>query len=840
MKTGDSALRLDSLSIWTLLVGTAITVVSGVSLHLGIQEETDQAMALAIHTARANLFKDLSLRHWAARHGGVYVPVDERTPPNPGLAHIPERDIQTPSGKRLTLMNPAYILRQVMEENSDFSGTSDKITSLKPLNVANTPDPWEEKALRLFETGTEEVIEVVGEGLDADLRLMRPMIVQEGCLKCHLSQGYKVGDVRGGIGVRVPLRSFRERTTIVLRKLQIMHSLFWGVGMVLLGFYHRVARERKRLYVTLLEREKRLRLTQEHALDAIITTDADGLVEEINPAAETLFGYPKEVLLGRNIADTIIPLELRQAHKDALLRHSGDHGRWTDLRRKLDLSALHADGRIISTEVGLIGLFLDGKRHYTAFVRDVTSRKNLLKSLRETLDVAQSANRMKSEFLANMSHEIRTPMNTIIGMTDLILTVPLSQQEQKSNLEIILQSSQSLLGLINNILDFSKMDAGMIVLERIAFDISGQVESVCNTLAIKAHRQGLELYCELAADVPPTLLGDPLRLNQILINLVNNAIKFTEDGEVVIRVTQASSETTGRGKDLPQEVVELLFSVADTGIGIAEEQISRIFDRFTQVDGSTTRKYGGTGLGLTISKHLVSMMDGDMWVNSVVGQGSVFHFTARFGTAQRSVPRQMAQEEMDARQTEPPHDVLTGMRILVADSHATGRTIVTTFLSVAGGDVTAATDLSSMLHKLDEAKKSNRSFDVLILDHGLLLEFLSLPVALGQQDGNPEKVILLLPSHVSLDVFAAVDWLRGARSVKKPVFKFRLLKAIKQLLGKEPDNRELTIDSSVVIRLGCPKTASTVQIYCPGSGPRQQTPHCPPIQYFGTLTGFSA
>ncbi|MEO5362149.1 MAG: response regulator [Magnetococcus sp. DMHC-8] len=562
-------------------------------------------------------------------------------------------------------------------------------------------------------------------------------------------------------------------------------------------------------YAGLRDRDARLRLTQEYALDAIITIDAQGRVVELNPAAEALFGYARETLLGQDIADYIIPPALRPAHKEALLRHASQQGEWVNLKRKVDLPGVRADGHIIDMEVGLISLSLSGQRYYTAFLHDVTERKQLLKSLQETLTVAESANRLKSEFLANMSHEIRTPMNTIIGMTDLILTVPLAPQEQRNNLEIVLQSALSLLGLINNILDFSKMDAGMIALERIPFDLSGQLENVCNTLAIKAHQKGVALYCDLAPNLPVTAVGDPLRLRQVLVNLVNNAIKFTADGEVVLRVERAAPVTMP-GHPVDAQGLWLRFAVSDTGIGIPRDKIPAIFEQFTQVDGSTTRLHGGTGLGLSISKHLVRLMGGEIAVESTVGQGSLFHFVARFGVAERSRSAAV-HPEREERRGEPTYDDLAGVRVLLADGHATGRAIVRTILSAVGMVVTEAVDADSLRQQRTTAMANGQPDALLILDHGLADADFSLPGTLEQPGEDREKILLLLPSHISLASFTPLAHLQNARAAGKPVFKHRLLKTIRHLLSDQAATESGIDAPPAMTRQGPPLTILLVE-----------------------------
>ncbi|MBF0437285.1 MAG: response regulator [Magnetococcales bacterium] len=485
----------------------------------------------------------------------------------------------------------------------------------------------------------------------------------------------------------------------------IVVGILGGVGLILLfgGLLNLVENKLK-------NSKKREQLTLEFGLDAIITIDVNGIVEEINPAAETMFGYAKDDLVGRPIAEYIIPQEFRQLHTDALIRHANYQGELVSLRRRIELQGLRADGQLIDLEVVLISIFIDGQKHYTAFMHDITDRKQLLKSLKETLNTAESANRLKSEFLSNMSHEIRSPMNAIMGMTELILNTDLTEY-QRENLKIVENSANTLLGLINDILDLSKIESGRLSLENFPFDLRGCVEKVCESLAVRAHQKDIELYCDIEIDIS-TLIGDSLRLNQIISNLISNAIKFTSEGEVIVRVERIENE-----HDINKDIF-LHFSIQDTGIGIPNDHITAIFERFFQVDGSATRNYGGAGLGLAISKHLVEMMNGKIWAESEVGKGSIFHFTARFGTAQRN-DINSERDINEARRHQPAPSHLAEVRILIGDINATGRQIIKKMLSSFGANVEETSDISSLIKVLQTANELRRPFDIILLDHDI-------------------------------------------------------------------------------------------------------------------------
>lgn len=565
---------------WGLAVMLCYSMVLLACFTWHTHDQKDYVLELARAHARIAWAKDLEYRRWISGHGGVYVPVTEKTPANPYLK-VPNREITLPSGQVLTLVNPAYMTRQVHELAKERTGVIGHLTSLKPLRPANAPDAWEAAALKAFESGHAEISGVVEMNGSLCMRVMRPVRTEQSCLKCHGSQGYELGDIRGGISAAVPLEPLLAITNVQFRNLSVGYAVVWVIGLA-------------------------------------------------------------------GIATGTSVIQRRNQERD------------------------HAQNELVKAR-----------------------------------DLAQAAVREKGFFLANMSHEIRTPMTAILGFIDNLLDPSLGERERADCVETIRRNGQHLLQLINDILDTSKIEAGRLETNRVSCDTRQMVHDLVRLFRCKAEEKFLTFSVENDGPIPAKITTDPTRLMQALVNLVANAIKFTSKGSVRVIV----------GCDVQHEMIS--FAVADTGIGITPEQMTRLFHPFVQADSSTSRKYGGTGLGLTITKRIAELLGGDVVVSSHEGEGSTFTLTIATGPlegVQMVGPADLGPTaKPDVQPTAVPPYRLGG-RVLLAEDGPDNQRLVSLLLQRAGVEVVVVDNGKRAVEAALTAAKSVEPFDVILMD----------------------------------------------------------------------------------------------------------------------------
>jgi PAS domain S-box-containing protein len=514
--------------------------------------------------------------------------------------------------------------------------------------------------------------------------------------------------------------------------------------------------ERKQAEIEIKRQKQYFESLVQNSPVAIVVLDNEEKIVSSNPAFERLYGYESAEIISANL--------------DALITNPETRDEAARYTREVMNRAVHAigkrqrkDGSLVDVEIFGVPVIIDGQKSGAlAMYHDIS---DIIHARQE----AEQANRAKSEFLANMSHEIRTPMNGVIGMLDLALDTQLTA-EQRDFLQTSLQSAEALLTLLNDILDFSKIEAGRLDLESVNFNLRTTVEDVASTLAVRAQEKGLEMVCLVHPDIKSNLRGDPGRLRQVLVNLVGNAVKFTHQGEVVIRA-EPLEETGDR--------VKVRFSVQDTGIGVPRERQAAVFERFIQVDGSTTRQYGGTGLGLTISRQLVEMMGGQIGMDSEPGVGSTFWFEIPF-------EKQPRKEKPDTGPLTPGPLNLSQTRILVVDDNQTNRLVLEKCVQALGSRVDAVESGAKGIAVLQAAQRMGDPYHVLLLD-------MQMPIMDGEQTARgiksdpalkQVKIIILTSMGLRGDA-ARLERLGCSGYLLKPVKQQMLFDAVVTVLNQK-------------------------------------------------------
>jgi PAS domain S-box-containing protein len=637
----------------------------------------------------------------------------------------------------------------------------------------------EKGVIQLFNVGAERMLgyaaaDVLDKITPADISDPQEVIVRAKALSLELgttiTPGFEALVFKASRGIEdiYELTYFRKdgsRFPAVVSVTALRDAQDAIIGYLLIGTDNtarkQVEADQKQLDQRLRDQQFYTRSLIESNVDALMTTNPSGIITDVNKQMEALTGCTRDELIGAPFKNYFTDPELAEAGIKLVLSEKKV--------TNYELTARARDGKETVVSYNATTFYDRDRRLQGVFAaaRDVTERKRLDQVLQEknvelesARSAAEKANLAKSDFLARMSHEIRTPMNAIIGMADLLWETSLAP-EQREYVRIFRKAGSQLLDLINDILDLSKVEAGHLVLESIDFDLGEVLDKTLEMMAIRAHEKGLELALRIAPEIPTALVGDPARLRQVLINLIGNAIKFTGQGEVIVRV-ERDPEDAAAGA--------LRFAVCDTGIGIPEETRELIFAPYAQVDTSTTRKFGGSGLGLAISREVVELMQGRIWAESSVGAGSTFYFTARFAVGSK-----------------PPLRVLSGLmdlkdvKTLVIDDNATNRLILREMLSRWGAVVTEADGGKQGLSELLRAQQAAVPYTVVLLDCRMpVIDGFQVAQQIHQQPTMAGTTILMLTSDNRAGDFARSRDLGVAAYLVKPVKRAELLEAIQQ------------------------------------------------------------
>lgn len=586
------------------ILATCWTIVFILSLSWNISRQKNEIIEVATNEAKTIFEKDLVYYQWATRHKGVYVPISETTKPNPYLEHLPESTAVTATGKPLTLVNPEYMIRQVYEMKPSPNGALGHITSLDPIHDENVADEWESKALDAFEEGEVQVSSVEKINGEPYLRLMRPMVTESGCLKCHMQQGYELGDIRGGISVAVPLGVLFTiyRKDIVM--LVLAHVPLWIMGLIGIFF------SSHRLSLSMREREVAEAKTKSiinNMLNGLITMDREGYIQSLNVSACQMFSYNQEEMLGQNIGQ-FIQFPGSAAHGDAEAEKPRPDFKGM-VGGQVELRGVRRDGSVFPLEVSLSEMSFDVEELFIATIRDLTDEK-LRKS--EALRAGQLA--AIGELAAGVAHEINNPINGIINYTQILLDNAEGKYDEtdKDFMARIIKEGERIAHIVGNLLSFARQRDDVIE----ELYIKEIIEDSVSLLMHQMQKNGIHLSVDIGSDVKP-IQGNPQQLQQVIVNLLTNAIyalneRYPETNEkkrLEIRCRQ--KEAMGK------EYVSI--SITDWGVGIPQDKIERIFDSLF-----TTKPPGkGTGLGLSISRGLVRDHHGHLSVESSAGGPTV-------------------------------------------------------------------------------------------------------------------------------------------------------------------------------------------------------------------------
>ncbi len=640
------------------IIAVGWTAAVAVSLLWNLHQERQEALSVAISQAQAAYDKDVVYRRWNAEHGGVYVPVTPDTQPNPYLSHMPERDITTPSGRLLTLVNPAYMTRQVYELMMKQNGVRGHITSLKPIRPENAPDPWEIEALQTFERGEAEVSALREIDTEVYMWLMRPLVIEEGCLKCHAAQGYKLGDIRGGISVAVPMASLWNIGQGNIPALLLGHVVLWlfGLGGISFAGLHMNQRiqEREQAQAITREAERRYRnLFEQAPVMYVITRNEEGkpVIADCNKRFASTLGYSRAEILERPLADFYAPESVTRLLEDGYERAL--RGPFVSEERRL----LTYDGRAIETQlhalpetdsmgrvIGTRAMYMDIserkrveralrelneelERRVVERTRELKERADenetlnqgmlaMLEDLREinlryreTAQQLQQANAELEAFAYSVSHDLRAPLRAIDGFAQVLEEDYGSQlgTDGQHYLERVRAGSRRMGQLIDDLLTLSRL--GRRELTRETLNLTALIQKIYELFA--EERAGREIDFRVS-DCPP-VQADPSLMDVMLVNLLSNALKFTRDRTPAVIEFGCQTEDD-----------QSVFFVRDNGVGFDMEYADKLFAPFQRLH--RTEEYEGTGIGLAIVQRVIHRHGGDVWAEAEVDKGATFYF----------------------------------------------------------------------------------------------------------------------------------------------------------------------------------------------------------------------
>ncbi len=598
-----------------LVVGVlAWTAVIGGLLAWNVSLQRDKTFDMAKAEAMANINKDFAFRQWASSHGGVYVPINPKTNtyPNPYLDHVDEREIQTPAGRRLTLMNPAYMLRQMQQNYDHLYGVRGRITSLNPLNPNNAPDEWEARVLQSFEKGLKEYAEITELNGSLYLRAMRPFVTEQGCLKCHAHQGYNIGDIRGGVGAYVKLEPYQAAEKEIVRTLTLSYAVIWLLGLTGIGAMGqrglRRSRQSRNYLAALQESEERTLLLINATAEGIFGIDMEGKCSFCNQSALRMTGQQDEdAVIGQDLHHLIhhsLPNGAPRPPEECRLLDTLKSG---ESVRLPDETLWRADGSSFPAEIASYPVWRDGAIvGAVVSFHDISERKYAAELLALRTDELARSNRELEQFAYVASHDLQEPLRMVSSYTQLLARRYKGKLDQDADefIAFAVDGANRMQRLINDLLTFSRVSTRGQPF--VATDFNAVLRDVLDNLQIAIQESG----ATVTHDELPTLLADATQIGQLLQNLIGNAIKFHGAAPPLIHIGAQARDG------------EWLLSVSDNGIGIAPEFFERIFIIFQRLNAREA--YPGTGIGLAVCKRIVERHSGRIWLESEPGKGSVF------------------------------------------------------------------------------------------------------------------------------------------------------------------------------------------------------------------------